>query len=316
MIYEGLSRTSEIEEIKTHGGGEISEVYGGLNETNPIFYKSRTLTGTAPLTFGGLGKPLTDYLISGNTVQSGTPTPDSPIMPQGTGERTENLFDMSDFSLLRIASTAYRYGTSLGVLPQGTYTFSATKSAGAQSIYLTARLDGTYSQTTISSVPFLFTADGNSEYIIRTANSTGTTWEAEKYSDMMLNTGSTPLPYEPYGYKIPITCGGETNNIYIGNYPLNKSGNAADDVRYSTQTLTRRIDPDTLDVLATPTTEQITMPGIPTTAGSNTLTIGTTVQPSAVSITGNIKPTGYGKLLDSQDVEIYDKYSTPIHIHG
>lgn len=27
-----------------------------------------------------------DYLISGNTVQSGTPTPDNPIMPQGTGD--------------------------------------------------------------------------------------------------------------------------------------------------------------------------------------------------------------------------------------
>lgn len=115
---------------------------------------------------------------------------------------SKNLFDMSDFSLLRVTSTAYRYGTSLGVLPQGTYTFNATKSEGAQSIYLTVKLNGVYSQTTISSVPFSFTADGDSEYIIRTANNTGTTWEAEKYSDMMLNTGSQPLPYEPYSSEV------------------------------------------------------------------------------------------------------------------
>jgi hypothetical protein len=106
---------------------------------------------------------------------------------------------------------------------------------------------------------------------------------------VMLNLGSTALPYEPYGYKLPVTCNGETKNIYIGNYPLNKSGNVADDVQYSTQMLTRRIDPETLAVLATPTTELIAVPQLPTTAGTNTLTVGTTVQPSEVSITGNIK---------------------------
>ena len=120
----------------------------------------------------------------------------------------KNLFDESNFALVQVTSTAYRYGTSLGVLSQGTYTFNAVKSAGAQSIYLTAKLNGVYSQTTISSVPFSFTADGNSEYIIRTANNTGTTWEAEKYSDMMLNLGSTPHPYEPYNRT--------TTPVYLG----------------------------------------------------------------------------------------------------
>ena len=42
-------------------------------------------------------------------------------------------------------------------------------------------------------------------------------------------------------------------------------------------------------VLATATTESITAPTIATTAGSNTLSIGTTLQPSEVSITGGIK---------------------------
>ena len=41
---------------------------------------------TLPTTIYGDGTPLLDYLISGNTTQSGTPTPESPIMPQGTGD--------------------------------------------------------------------------------------------------------------------------------------------------------------------------------------------------------------------------------------
>ena len=46
----------------------------------------KTLSGAPPLSFQANGQPLLDYLISGNTVQSGTPTPDNPIMPQGCGD--------------------------------------------------------------------------------------------------------------------------------------------------------------------------------------------------------------------------------------
>lgn len=154
--------------------------------------------------------------VKGDAIQNDAPAPATPVIPQGTGERTKNLFDQSDFSLLTVTPTAYRYGTSVGILPQGTYTFNATKTSGAQSIYLTAKLDNTYSQTTISTVPFTFVADGVSEYIIRTANNTGTTWSAEKYSDMILNIDSTPLPYEPYGYKLDISCGDTVTPIYLG----------------------------------------------------------------------------------------------------
>jgi hypothetical protein len=33
---------------------------------------------------------------------------------------------------------------------------------------------------------------------------------------IMLNLGSTALPYEPYGYKIPLTCAGQTVPVYLG----------------------------------------------------------------------------------------------------
>ena len=44
------------------------------------------LSGVPPLTFRSNGTPLIDYLISGNTTQSGTPTHENPVMPQGTGD--------------------------------------------------------------------------------------------------------------------------------------------------------------------------------------------------------------------------------------
>lgn len=46
----------------------------------------REYTGAVPVTITADGTPLIDYLITGNTVQSGTPTPDNPIIPEGCGE--------------------------------------------------------------------------------------------------------------------------------------------------------------------------------------------------------------------------------------
>jgi hypothetical protein len=68
---EDLSRIEQLllDWLEQGGGEEIIEY-----------------TGTFPMTILANGEPLLDYIISGNTVQSGTPTPDSPIMPEGTGD--------------------------------------------------------------------------------------------------------------------------------------------------------------------------------------------------------------------------------------
>lgn len=44
------------------------------------------ITAEPPIYFKSDGTALIDYLISGNTTQSGAPTPESPIFPQGCGE--------------------------------------------------------------------------------------------------------------------------------------------------------------------------------------------------------------------------------------
>lgn len=43
------------------------------------------ITGVPPLRYIGDGRPLTDYLLSGNTVQDGTPSPDAPVDAVGCG---------------------------------------------------------------------------------------------------------------------------------------------------------------------------------------------------------------------------------------
>lgn len=78
----------------------------------------------------------------------------------------------------------------------------------------------------------------------------------DNYNISLISGTESPDDFEPYGYKIPITCGGETTNIYLDS-PLYEG----DSISLSTAGVE-----------------------IPTVEGENTLTVGTTVQPSAVEI--------------------------------
>lgn len=66
---EGMTHFERLFAAKLVGGGEIKE-----------------LEGVPPLLFKANGEPLIDWSIYGNTVQSATPSPQNPIMPQGCGD--------------------------------------------------------------------------------------------------------------------------------------------------------------------------------------------------------------------------------------
>ena len=51
----------------------------------------KTLTGVPPLTFKSDGTPLISWSMLGNGSQTGTPTPDNPVMPEFVGVRTANI---------------------------------------------------------------------------------------------------------------------------------------------------------------------------------------------------------------------------------
>jgi hypothetical protein len=198
------------------------------------------IDGVPPFTFTSNGSPIIDYTIYANTVQSGTPTHDSPVMPQGCGERTGNLVDAANLSNVKWATRYPLLLAAINSLPNGVYTMSI-------SFELTSRNDTTDSSRcgwritkdsselsstsqnwnrasigTVKTVSGTFTINDNNRGSLNALylygcgiNAYGATGSANA-TKIMLNTGSTALPYESYGYKIPISSASTTTPIYLG----------------------------------------------------------------------------------------------------
>lgn len=444
MIYKGLNRTGEIETVKAHGGYDVAEVYGSINYQNPIFYSRKTLVGTSPLTFKGLGQPLKDYHIFGETVQDGTPSPDYPVDVQGVGKYdyvsgkyyipisgdTTELCDIHDIDrgTLRcgIASIGYHVSTSYLVnvstqtstpnvilIPVKSATTYQVKfktnntvlrysdfirvafinelaeGAGAYDIYTWQRTDngdklrnGKEYYVTMTNTnhrylvvqsnlsPFslfdyfsiqevLSVTDIGSDPLYRIGDyadeigSDGTLTRRNDIIDILADTSklsyvgwfrkNTSYEYRCFRFqritgvrKGASNCFRTYNTYYDG---LRGPGEVTflyadayfainfsvppyiDTVEKCVQWLTDIYEstgkkPVFVCPISTPTTEQATAQSLPTLVGDNTLSVGTTVKPSAVSITGHIKPTGYGQLLDVNDVDIQDSTGDPIFIQG
>lgn len=223
MLYEVL-KTAKM------GAGKAPDLCTAIMAQKMPFAKGigeeHEYTGAVPVTFTANGQPLLDYLISGNTVQSGTPTPDSPVMPQGTGERTENLakywksaFVRSDGSV----ATNNVNGISFPVKLEASQTVSFTnqKTNFGRGFAVFSGFDGetltdmVYRSTNSTAK---YTADSDC-YVVIWGNYDNTTSMDESVFALcgqMLNLGSTALPYEPHGYKIPISSASTTTPVYLG----------------------------------------------------------------------------------------------------
>lgn len=206
-----------------NGMKNIAEVLGPNGEV--YWSATKELTGVPPLSIQSNGTMLLDYLISGNMEQSGTPTPSSPIQPSECGDRTGNLFDISttegfssgisdwtqtigDTSITINASTiggvARGMVMSLGVFPAGTYTFNWTANIAPWTLIL--RKKDTQNESTTVTI----TESSELEVNIIVGKRTYV------FTDIMLNTGSTALLYEPFGIKIPILSADTTTPVYLG----------------------------------------------------------------------------------------------------
>lgn len=433
MIYKELNRTGMIGDVKTHGGGEIAEVYGGIGESDPIYYKQREMVGTAPMTFKALGLPLKDYLISGNTIQDGAPTPDYPVDVVGCGVKTENLFDENanivwhslailDDNGNEITSWESGYTNPfIEVEPNTTYALNGDLSqynvAGASNGYrVYYYMDSTFisRSSVMNNDNKTFTTPQNCNKIAIQCQILN---DYPHLDTVMLNTGSTALPYEPYGYKLPLTVNDTEYPIYLGeaettrkikkvvltgeeSYYKNSesTGNylyyaqrvniipgamlkppvLCNELPVATDAPIRQISINTNNdfsvvylnfgadimttqpsgntaaglkeylaaqyangtpvtvwyVLAEPETAVVNEPlhkigdyadtismvqagvTIPTATGTNTLTVDTTVKPSEIDLTGRLKTSGYGQLLDMNLTAINDSTGTPIFIRG
>ena len=186
---------------------------------------AQTLTGQPPLSFKSDGTAIISWSMKGNGSQSDTPTPDNPVMPEMCGVRTGNLFDRTT----AVSGLIKNYGGDIN--PNENYITSDFILVPA-GIYSLSMANGyTGSGTTTNRV---CTFDLQKNYVNNVIDATGNrpsnpeytfTLPSECYirisvritdANVMLNTGSTALPYEPYGWKIPLTCAGQTTPVYLG----------------------------------------------------------------------------------------------------
>lgn len=189
----------------------------------------KTIQGQAPLNIRALSRPLDDYLISGNTIQNGTPTPDDPIYPQECGDRTAQLLDTynnyfskgyinNNGNLVSDPQDWMGYSGYIKIKPNTAYTISPQNSsnAGFDAFYDSNKqhLSSFNGHGITSEGKYTGISPSTAAYI-RVSGSSPTRYPIAR-EHLMVNEGSTALPYEPYGYKIPITCGGVTQNIYLG----------------------------------------------------------------------------------------------------
>lgn len=196
-------------------------------------YTVTTITGVPPISFKSDGKPLTAWSIAGNGQQTGTPTPDAPIMPEFCGERTGNLWGgqmeqgtiTSDGSEVPAANRIRC--TGFLTLPAGDYTISATSDLEGQIrvFGFVYDLNGQFEERIPSDLapqPFSFTLTAKKKFRFVLCIVSGAqilNFTPSDINSIMLNTGSTAKPFEPFGYKIPITCAGQTVPVYLGQTP-------------------------------------------------------------------------------------------------
>lgn len=177
------------------------------------YYQHKTATDT--LTLPAVIYPNDTSItvgLKGNEEHTGTPTPDSPIMPEGCGERTENLaygrINGVNISPEGIIARLGGYDVAIGHVESGVvYTVNSYVLAfyTNEPVLGSVSYDSTRIVETVGT-PMTFTAPITG-YVAFRLNSG---------EQAMLNTGSTALPYEPFGVKIPISSAGQTTPVYLG----------------------------------------------------------------------------------------------------
>ena len=219
MLYDIL-KTAKI------GAGKAPDLYTALLAKNLRRNgEAETLSGIPPLTFPSNGQPITSWSLKGNESHTGTPTPDSPAMPQGTGERTGNLLDFEQLKTApsgRIGTVYAPHLLTLQMKPNTYYTMASNGYGSIdvnpsdlyRSIYVN-RSNGEYSVNKSNPVTVL-TDDSGNVNIGFFDNRTNGQQYLNGEAQVWINEGSTALPYEPYGYKIPISSANTTTPVYLG----------------------------------------------------------------------------------------------------
>ena len=259
---------------------------GAFESTTYGIYKSAQDTITSfPASIIANGGNITPWTIYGNMTQSNV-----------CGEKTANLWNGSiglDNMIFNsngtpTANNAYAISEYISVEPNTEYIYQFNHSPEG---YRTTYSIVEYNSSRQPILPLTLqeiTEEGDCDILFTTTENTAyirINWKKEFDANLMLIQGATPIPYEPYGYTIPVVIGLTSYPIYISE-PLRKTldGSNLYDTISSNGTLTRRAD-SSGDALETPTTESITVPTLPTSGSAQTFNVDTTLKPSSVELT-------------------------------
>ena len=210
------------------GTKEIVKRYKGTLLVYEAF-KGLIVNGVPPLTLLNCkGVDLVDYKIFGNSVQDGTPTPNTPIEVESVGERTKNLWEF-DIKEITVDTKEEVYKFSEPITKSCTFYYRETDYTSTGNIWLIGFRfkDGNYvylypnhiKQHTIRNIN---ATEDNPLTQVQVRNGGSSYITTGSIDNFMLVEGtydSDTMPdYEPYGYKIPVKASGKNlvEKLYDG----------------------------------------------------------------------------------------------------
>lgn len=253
--------------------GAAPDVYTILRAQQAPFaknkYTEKEIESIPPISFSANGENLIAYSIDGNFSYSGTPTSESPIFPNECGNLVESGTQSGKYVLpILCGGATTNYYLNEPIRKFGAYIDSANNVAvtrkikklvltGNESIDVSTNGDYTFFQITLSN---FLSGSGENSY-------------CSHFAYNAIYTSNTDIGYF-------ITSGGA-----LRIRPENVNGmTKAEFASWIADQYAANTPVTFYYILSTEETESVTAPSIPTTKGSNTLTIDTTIQPSSVYI--------------------------------
>lgn len=204
------------------------------------------------------GKYLRDYKLHGNSIQNGTPTPDTPVEVQSVGHIGKNKFNINT-----ITKGKYIYRANGNVATNNYFDLSDyievhedfTISWDSDSNYFQINIAYYDKDKNVISTDgvgkhvyfYTFTVPEGTCYVrfsysVKLSVSGGTVDVTRE--NIQLEIGSERTDYEPYHYVIPVTTQGldkeKITNIYLDE-PLRKIGDYADYIDFKNKKVVRQI---------------------------------------------------------------------------
>lgn len=249
-----------------------------LQQAGSEDYPETTITGVSPISFKGDGNNLTAWSVKGKESQTGTPAPSNKITPDECGDLIESGAHSGEYALQITVGgtthTAYMQEPIRNTISGNFY--DTLSSAGTITRKIRKKVfDGTETIGFYNGKALIKITDGLKQVIpIFSTHYQPTNAATADMPEYSIKQG-------PTGYWggseccIMIYDPSKTSSGLIQNYLQTQYENGTPVCCWY--------------VLSEATTESITVPTLKTSKGNNTISVGTTLAPSEISITGHLQ---------------------------